>query len=165
MMNSYDLAKKYYEENGDLFVNASYKTADGYSLGDWVRQQIEKYRAGTLDSEKISMLEKIGMDWLSPFEREWENHYKSAERYFLEKGHLSVPVTYSDEDGFALGQWLWRMRKGKTKVTTNPGNGNQYERLTAIGMVWKDDTAVPKEKLKLTHDTVTTVSMVVWKTN
>ncbi len=68
---AYGYAREYYEENGNLFVTLRYKMADGYSLGDWIRQQVEKYHGGTMDKEKIQLLEKIGKDWLFSNEREW----------------------------------------------------------------------------------------------
>ncbi len=111
-----------------------------------MRQQIEKYHAGTLDTEKIRLLEEIGQDWLFPYEREWERGFASAERYFYENGNLNVPTTYKDETGFGLSLWVQRMRKKRGELKTSGANGNQVQRLESIGMQWDDSAVNKKEK-------------------
>lgn len=60
---SYDAARKYYKENGNLNVPTSYKTEDGISLGRWVRKQREKHRKGSLTQDQIKRLNSIKMRW------------------------------------------------------------------------------------------------------
>ena len=135
-MTGYRAALDYYMQRGDLNVPATFKDANGYALGDWLRQQVEKYRAGKLDKSKIEKLNAIGMEWLFQKEKEWETHFKAAEKYFNEHGDLRVPTTYVDESGFALGLWLWRIKTGKTKTAVNSGNGDQKKRLISIGLAF-----------------------------
>lgn len=62
----YEIAKKYYEENGNLMVPYVYKTINGEKLGIWITQQRQKYNGtarNRLPKEKIEELEKIGMIW------------------------------------------------------------------------------------------------------
>lgn len=80
------------------------------------------------------------MDWLTSVERNWENHYDSAERYYREHGTLTMPCTYVDESGFPLGMWLWRIHTNKIKLRTEGSNGNQIERLRAIGFEFATET-------------------------
>ena len=80
------------------------------------------------------------MDWLTLVERDLENHYDSAERYYRKYGTLAMPCGYVDESGFPLGMWLWRIRTNKIKLKTEGGNGNQIERLRTIGFEFTTET-------------------------
>ena len=69
----YNLAKKYYEENGNLSVVAGFRTFDGinydkegFNLGSWVNLQRLTYMGKlyySIKDEHIELLEKIGMEW------------------------------------------------------------------------------------------------------
>lgn len=130
---SYQKAEKFYNKNGHLNVLSSYRGEDGYNLYNWIAIQRKKYHSQKLSDNKIQKLESIGMDWLNSVEREWEEHYESAKRYYCAHGNLDISVSYIDESGFPLGMWLWRNRTNKVKLRTEGANGNQIERLKAIG--------------------------------
>jgi hypothetical protein len=55
----------YAEEHGDCLVPRSYKTADGYRLGQWVGTQRQAYKGqrGGLSASQVSRLEGVGMVW------------------------------------------------------------------------------------------------------
>ena len=142
---AFALAADYSREHGHLKIPNRYKTADGYSLGEWIRSQREKKRDGTLEKDKEERLNAIGMDWLSNQAREWETHFESCRRYYEKYGNLNMTTSFVSEDGFQLGLWLWRIRTGKMKLKTTGENGNQIARLESIGIVWRDD-AVPMQK-------------------
>ena len=137
---AYKRAAAFYRENGHLVIPRHYGQEKEFDLYEWVMSQRNKYRSGELSEDKIQKLEKIGMDWLTSVERDWENHYDSAERYYREHGTLTMPCTYVDESGFPLGMWLWRIRTNKTKLRTEGANGNQIERLRAIGFEFSTET-------------------------
>lgn len=105
---SFELAKAYVSEHGNLLIPQKYKTSDGYCLGEWIAQQRELKRKGRLDQEKVMRLNSIGMDWLSPAARTWENHYEACSQYYKEHGNLENPLSYVEKDGFQLGMWLWK---------------------------------------------------------
>ena len=86
--------------------------------------------------DQIVRLEAIGMDWLSPSARTWETRFEACRKYYEENGDLSMPATYVTHDGVRLGQWLWRIRSGKSKVISSGENGNQIARLESIGIRW-----------------------------
>ena len=130
---AYKRASEFFKENGHLVIPRHYGQEKDFDLYEWVTSQRNKYRSGDLSEDKIQKLEKIGMDWLTSVERDWENHYHSAECYYRKHGTLTIPCTFVDESGFALGLWLWRIRTGKIKLKTEGANGNQIERLKAIG--------------------------------
>lgn len=137
---AYKRAATFYRENGHLVIPRHYGQKKDFDLYEWVMSQRNKYRSGELSEDKILKLEKIGMDWLTSVERDWENHYDSAERYYRTHGTLAMPCTYVDESGFSLGMWLWRIRTNKTKLRTEGANGNQIERLRAIGFEFLAET-------------------------
>lgn len=136
----YDLAAEYSKEHGNLQVGQKYKTADGYGLGGWVSSQRKLYAEGKLDIEKIQKLNAIGMDWMSPPARAWETHFEACKRYYEKYGNLTMPLYFTEPDGFQLGMWLWRVRTGKVKLRTSGENGNQIARLEAIGFVLPEKT-------------------------
>ena len=134
---AYALAEEYWKEHGDLCVPTKYKAPNGYALDEWVRSQREKKAAGTLTQEQIERLDAIGMDWLSPQARLWETRFEICRAYYEEHGNLDMPTTYVTDDGMQLGLWLWRIKKGKIKLSTSGENGNQIKRLESIGIRWR----------------------------
>ena len=133
----YQYAKSYYETHGDLRVPAVYKTADGYSLGAWIRTQraIRKgTQHGALSEEQIAKLDAIGMFWtVRKKEDRWEEYYAAAEKYAAEYGNLKIPNRYMTPDGLPLGTWSKMMRQLYKAGRLDP---SRAERLEAIGMVW-----------------------------
>lgn len=59
----YELAKNYYNENGNLLIPDNYVTDDSFKLGRWISTQRYNYKENKLSEEKILQLEKIGMVW------------------------------------------------------------------------------------------------------
>lgn len=64
----YNLAKIYFEHYGNLKIPALFKTsngidydANGIKLGSWINVQRTNYKKGKLSSERIMLLEEIGM--------------------------------------------------------------------------------------------------------
>ena len=146
---AFALAADYSREHGHLKIPNRYKTADGYSLGEWIRSQREKKRDGTLEKDKEERLNAIGMDWLSNQAREWETHFESCRRYYEKYGNLNMTTSYVSDDGFQLGLWLWRIRTGKMKLKTTGENGNQIARLESIGIVWREDAVPMKNNISV----------------
>ncbi len=137
---SYELAVAYFRENANLDVPAKYKTSDGFALWEWLSTQRKKRREGELSADRIQKLDALKMDWMFPTERDWENYYAEAQRFYLAHGNLSVPVTYRTETGMWLGRWVAKQKKDRNKLKTSGANGNQIRRLDELGMIWNDST-------------------------
>lgn len=150
----WELARQYYEREGNLDIPQSYVTEEGIWLGKWLYRQRELYqreaekteRAGSfgedsreewLTSEQKKRLESIGMDWRRPSERAWENAFAKAECYYKENHHLRVAGGYRTEDGFRLDLWLGRQRKSRREGKRNVLSEEREKRLTQIGMEWE----------------------------
>lgn len=137
----YKAAEEYFDEYGNLNVPAGYKTTGGNSLKEWLRLQRENKLKGTLSTEKIERLNKIGMDWLSPAARKWETYFSACEKYYKTHGSLEIGSTYIDENGLLVGRWLKKQRTNRAKLKTSGENGNQIKRLESIGLVWEESNS------------------------
>lgn len=125
----YANALEYRKIHGNLYVNSSYITDDGYKLGAWLNNQRTKYRTGKLSYEHIELLNKIDMVW-SKNESKWYQGYSYASKYFTKNNNLNIPQDYVTDDGYKLGEWLGSQRRqcrnGKLDV-------ERQERLENIG--------------------------------
>ena len=135
---AYALAAAYYEENGNLNIPRSYVTAAGERLGVWLANQQWSYPKGKLTEEQIERLNRIGMYWGNRNDRQWNQGYQEAKRYFEAHGDLKVPVNYVSPEGYALGKWVKRQRY----TSQNPEKSGavlteeRIAKLNAIGMIW-----------------------------
>ncbi len=136
----YGLAKKYYNEYGNLEVPARYKTTEGYCLGTWISAQRRVGNGevqGILTEERISKLDEIGMRWESVVDRLWNKYYDLCKEHYEQHGNLKMTAKYVAPDGTNLGIWLAHIRAIRK-------NGSKSEYLTpdrigmldALGMVW-----------------------------
>lgn len=131
---NYQAAKTYYENYGDLNVPAAYRTANGIQLGVWISSQRRLYNGnyhGSLTPERIEKLNRIGMIWTNRYESYWDCLYQVAEEYYIEHGHLKVPVNYVTEDGIQLGRWIHRQMNNRASLSEE-----KVQRLNDIGMGW-----------------------------
>ena len=67
---NYDLAKIYYEKNGNLLIPNRFKTKNGYeydpdglNLGIWIQVQRNNYHNNKLEYDKTKKLNEIKMIW------------------------------------------------------------------------------------------------------
>lgn len=127
-------ASSYFRRHGDLEVPKRYKTAEGYSLGNWVSVQ-RRVRAGDafgrLDEERIRKLDAIGMVWDNVHDIRFERNFREAQKYYEEHGDLNVPATYKTEGGFSLGAWLANLCTRREMLSPD-----KIARLNSIGMIW-----------------------------
>lgn len=137
----YQLAKSYYELNGDLLVN-THSLFQGERLGQWINKQRTDYmNRGTqkenaeFTEERITALESIGMVW-DVNNYKWNRMYDVAKRYYNLYGHLEVPADQEFE-GIKLGKWLSNQRssyrgyKGRKPLTAD-----QIEKLNELNFKW-----------------------------
>lgn len=125
----YDLAKKYYEENGSL----SSITDD--NLRNWIKVQRQAYKGKgnytKLSKQQIQKLELIGMVW-DVKGKEFSDMYELAKRYYEEHGNLLLPDKY-EIDGKKVSSWIKDKRKAYKKGALTE---EQIEQLETIGMIW-----------------------------
>lgn len=137
----FQLARKYYEEHGNLEVPANYEVG-GVKLGRWISSlRSGRERPGSsnykLDEERIRRLDSIGMRWAG---ESWETWYQLAKAYYYEHGNLRIAQTYTVEaDGkrIWLGKWLdGQKKKRSASGQKHAMSREQEQKLEAIGMEW-----------------------------
>ena len=146
---AFALAVAYYEQNGNLNMPRSYVTAAGEKLGCWVANQQWAYQKGKLSDDQIMRLERIGMYWGNRNDRQWNEGYQEAKRYFEAHGDLKVPVDYVSPGGYALGKWVKRQRYTRHNPEKSCAvlTEERIARLDAIGMRWeKNNPKRPSEQ-------------------
>ena len=135
----YALAMNYAAKHGDLNVPVNYTTEEGEKLGAWILNQRTAYAKEMLSQDQIGRLEKIGIYWGNRNDRQWNEVYGAAKRYFEANGDLDVPVAYVSPEGYALGKWVRRQQY----AYRNPEKSNailsqeRIELLDAVGMQWE----------------------------
>ena len=120
------LAKRYYDEHGDLNIPPQY-VVNNIWLGKWVYEQ-RKGKA-QLSPKQISRLEDIGMDWRSNAERMWDKNYVAAKRYYAAHGDVNIPQSYKTADGETLGLWIYRQRRSIDRLSKE-----QIQKLKQVGV-------------------------------
>ena len=131
-MMMYELARKYYLENGDLLISRNY-IADNEKLGEWLAHQRSSYRRNEMSADRIKLLEEIGIVW-APLEETWEAWFLLAKEYYFEFGNLDISIR-DKYQGKKLGGWLSNQRlilKGKQRGSLNQ---EQIDKLLSIGFV------------------------------
>ena len=133
----YEKLKEYKKEYGNINVPINYKTSDGSMLGHWlsnIRQSVRNPNSQNVrvNSNKIKLLNKLGMDW-NPYESQWNKMYKLAEEYYLKHGNLLIPDLYLVKDDIKLGKWIGTQRNSYRK---NKLSQDKIELLERIDIIW-----------------------------
>ncbi|MCL2773481.1 MAG: Helicase associated domain protein [Oscillospiraceae bacterium] len=132
---SYQYAKTYYEEHGNLDIVVDYETADGFALGEWICNMRQHCKGNThyiLSEERIRQLDEIGMIW-DKLDYIFEKNYSAAKKYYEIYGNLDLPSNYKTGDGINIGAWVRIIRK---KYENSKLSKSQIKRLNEIGMTW-----------------------------
>ncbi len=135
----YALAMNYAAKHGDLNVPVNYTTEEGKKLGAWILNQRTAYAKEMLSQDQIGRLEKIGIYWGNRNDRQWNEVYQAAKRYFEANGNLDIPVAYVSPEGYALGKWVRRQQYAYRKPEKSNAilSQGRIELLDAIGMQWE----------------------------
>lgn len=93
----YKLAKDYYKEHGDLLVPRNLiVNVEGtdISLGNWIVNQRRSYKKKTLSSERIELLNEIGMKWedvkQTTDDKNWLILFKNVVEYYEENETTNI---------------------------------------------------------------------------
>ena len=152
-MKMYELAKAYYEHNGNLMISYDFKTINGYepdengvALGTWILTQRDNFKNKQLSEGRMKLLENIGMIFKNVIETRWMKMYELAKAYYEHNGNLKIDQRFKtingyepDENGVALGTWISIQRKAYKGKATNKITQNQIKLLESIGMIWYND--------------------------
>ncbi len=126
---TYNIAKEYYAEHGNL-DGLRDKKIKGKNIYQWLGDQIKSYNKGILLEERMQLLEQIGIVW-NQKETRWYEMYDRATKHYEENGNLTA---VTDEE---LNNWLKRQRQAyRGKGTYSKLSEEQTKKLELIGMVW-----------------------------
>ena len=135
----YAAARQWYEATGHLKVPKGYVTPSGLTLGSWIQTQRKVHggrKAGSLNPERIRLLEKIGMIW-TVSDYKWDEAVRELQKYHDKYGNLDIKARYVTEDGWALGKWVSNLRiKVKKYGLEQTLTEEQQSQLEALGMIW-----------------------------
>ena len=128
----YKNLKIYFEKNGNSQVPTSYKSQNGFKLGQWVSKQ--KHNHNSLTNERIKKLKKLNFSWQNNNDRLWDEGYKNLKIYFEKNGNSQVPTSYKSQNGFRLGQWVGTQRQ---KNRLNQLSLDRKKKLDKLNFIWK----------------------------
>ena len=128
-----EAARRYRQQYGDLQVPSAYKDADGFALGNWIRNTRSRFGSGGLKESQIRELDALGMVWNS-IDAKWERCYAEAALYCEKHGSLNLAPKYVSPSGIRLGAWVENQRVYYLKGELSD---DKIRRLEAIGMLWE----------------------------
>lgn len=59
--NGFAHAKTYFEQHGNLNINAVYVCGDGFKFGEWKYRQIQRIACGKMEKDRLELLQQIGI--------------------------------------------------------------------------------------------------------
>lgn len=128
-----EAARRYRQQYGDLQVPSAYKDADGFALGNWIRNTRSRFGSGGLKESQIRELDALGMVW-NNIDAKWERCYAEAALYYEKHGSLNLALKYVSPSGIRLGAWVENQRVYYLKGELSD---DKIRRLEAIGMLWE----------------------------
>lgn len=153
-------ASIYYAEHGSLNIPKRYTTPAGLSLGVWLvtqRRVREGRIQGNLIEQQIARLDSIGMYWGNRNDRQWNEGYQEAKRYFDAHGDLNVPADYVSPNGYNLGNWVKRQRYTRQNPEKSCAvlTEERITKLDVIGMRWEKSNPKRSSRQTAQAETVT----------
>ena len=135
-------ASIYYAEHGNLNVPKLHTTPGGLSLGVWLvtQRRVREWQIqGNLTQQQIARLNRIGMYWGNRNDRQWNEGYQEAKRYFDAHSDLNVPADYVSPGGYNLGNWVKRQRYTRHNPEKSCAvlTEERIAKLDAIEMRWE----------------------------
>ena len=93
------------------------------------------------------------MYWGNRNDRQWNEGYQEAKRYFEVHGDLNVPINYVSPDGYALGKWVKRQRYTRHDPEKSGAvlTVERIAKLDEIGMRWEKADSRPR-RLELAQE-------------
>jgi superfamily II DNA or RNA helicase len=116
---------RFYERHGHTNLPQDTGSPEDPRLGQWLSNQRQKARQGTLAPARVTALHDVDPLWEQPY---LSGNLAAAIAFHSREGHLRTPSQYS------LGPWLTAQRRAHHDNTIHP-----YVRdtLTRLGIAWR----------------------------
>jgi hypothetical protein len=122
--------KRFSERAGHCRVSQSYRTDEGYRLGQWVATQRTVQDA--MNPDRRHRLEALPRWSWNAFSDKWEEGFSHLKEFLERVGHCRVTQSCRSKDGHRLGQWVSIQRANK--VGMHPDRRQRLEALA--GWSW-----------------------------
>jgi len=123
----------YLSEQGHTRVPLPY-VVDNYPLGAWVARQRHAHSKKKLSDQRVRKLEQLdGWCW-NRYEAEWQEAYDRLTAFAAKQGHVDVPWSFRNADGFRLGEWVSRQRRAYLEMEHDNERRKKLDRLKG----WKE---------------------------
>jgi hypothetical protein len=117
---AYGLLEEYVQQKGNALVPSTYRTANGFRLGQWVSVQRTKYGQGIIAKERLERLEALPDRTWDFKDSQWEEGVRHLAEYIETHGDSLMPLKYTSKDGYQLGGWVNTQRVAYGKGTLPP---------------------------------------------
>lgn len=125
----YETLVQYIQNNKDTNINSIRRDVVycELKLGEWLHRQRNDYAQGTMERDKINLLEEIGIIW-NLVENSFYSNLEKLKSFIKE--HKRYPKRTEES---SLGQFMSDMRKAMKKGTLSE---NRINALNEIGFIW-----------------------------
>ncbi|TGD89224.1 DEAD/DEAH box helicase [Mycolicibacterium sp. CH28] len=128
------LLEEYVQQKGDALVPSTYKTTNGFKLGQWVSVQRMTYRQGTITQRRKERLEVLP-GWTWDFkDYQWEEGFRHTKEYTGIHGNARIPLKYASDDGYKVGGWVNTQKVAYVRGTLPPHREQRLRELP--GWTW-----------------------------
>jgi hypothetical protein len=137
---SFNALKSFFERKGNTNLPAKYQVTfpDGevINLSLWQTKQRAKFKAGTMELDKIEKLNSLGFIW-DPFLDKWNQGLKEYEIHIKKTGQYTINQKFISDSEYRLGLWCTKQR---TKFKAGTLGLDKIEKLNSLGFIWDTKT-------------------------
>lgn len=101
----------YSEKAENASPPSSFRTANGFCLGQWAA--VQRRLRDQLSVDRRSRLDKLSGWMWDILDEKWESGFVRLKEFCEREGHAKVPRDYKTTDSYRLGQWVRSQRQLK----------------------------------------------------
>eukprot|EP00591_Stephanopyxis_turris_P005053 CAMPEP_0195514126 /NCGR_PEP_ID=MMETSP0794_2-20130614/5601_1 /TAXON_ID=515487 /ORGANISM="Stephanopyxis turris, Strain CCMP 815" /LENGTH=384 /DNA_ID=CAMNT_0040642295 /DNA_START=179 /DNA_END=1330 /DNA_ORIENTATION=+ len=133
--------QQYKVEHGNCNVPLNFP--ENIQLGRWVNMQrvhYKKFKEGNISlmsQERIAKLDKLGFEWQSKLQKDWELRFEELKQYKRKYGDCCVACKFPENP--QLGSWVSTQRVAYKKMlqgTSSAMTKERFRQLQEIGFKW-----------------------------